>query len=379
MSEENEKARLEPPEEAQELVSEGGPEERSGTEDEHSDGGEPSGDEPDLSGFVDPDSVSLARSAPETFVEDEEQAYIPATVRKGDEEAEKPASIPIPATSIVTKLALASGLLLLTFFVLQDITDLILWSTQFHPAVTIAIGVVSGIFLLCIAQVILREIRAGRHLRRVNKAKKKGAEFRFEKDFKRCKGYLEKLSKLNRTPAFQARWATALSELEQFPERSSFIFIRVYEGVYAEAKLEAEKIITEHARTCGMLIAANQSKRLDLILVLYHNYSMFKELSCLFGYPPGFVSNMVAFKYVLANAFIVGHPETSVIGILSESFGKPIAKKLAGSIMEGTVAASLVVRAGTSAYDTLLPLPKMKIASLSTKDLLRRTTSLVVG
>jgi len=141
---------------------------------------------------------------------------------------------------------------------------------------------------------------------------------------------------------------------------------------------KALSLISKESRDVALVIGVSPFATIDMMVILFRNYRLIKQLSTLYGIRPSRRIQYSLLKKVLTTTFAGGATELAISSLLPE-FGVNMMTKLSSRAAQGLGAGVMTSRIGLAALEAVRPLAFEQGQQPKVKQILRETFGLNNG
>ncbi len=126
--------------------------------------------------------------------------------------------------------------------------------------------------------------------------------------------------------------------------------------VMTDIDQQAYQIVTQHAKETALMVMISRIALLDMVLTLWRNISMIRDIATLYGGRPGFFGTISLIGGVLQNLIYAGATE-AVADSMTEIMGGSLLAMMSAQVAQGLGSGVLTARIGLHAMQACRPLP----------------------
>ena len=268
-------------------------------------------------------------------------------------EADLPDPVPAPRRWAV-RLLVGSAAALVTLAVGYDTVDLIQRAFETSVllgggAVALAGGAVLGGFGL-----LSGELRSLRRLRRIDGLREE-ADLRTSGTHGEAARYAGAVASLYRDRRDLSAQVAALKDNLSDAHDDREVVRMVDLQLLQDIDRRSYQLVLRAARDTAVATALSPAALLDVVIVLWRNLKLVREVATLYGARPGYVGSLKLLRRMLANIAIAGVAESGN-DLMVEALGSTLAASLSTRVGQGVINGLLTARVGLTAMHLCRPL-----------------------
>ena len=140
----------------------------------------------------------------------------------------------------------------------------------------------------------------------------------------------------------------------------------VSEDIIAHLDERAEAIVFKYAKENALMTAISPMAFLDLLIILWRNSRMIKDVAEIYGFKAGLSGNLILMKRVFEQTIFIGVAELTE-NALTTITGQTFLSKVSSSIAQGAGHGILTIRVGVSAIHSCRPISDLNRISVFEK------------
>lgn len=269
-------------------------------------------------------------------------------------EADLPDPVPAPRRWAV-RLLVGSAAALVTLAVGYDTVDLIQRAFETSVllgggAVALAGGAVLGGFGL-----LSGELRSLRRLRRIDGLREEAEHLRTSGTHGEAARYAGAVASLYRDRRDLSAQVAALKDNLSDAHDDREVVRMVDLQLLQDIDRRSYQLVLRAARDTAVATALSPAALLDVVIVLWRNLKLVREVATLYGARPGYVGSLKLLRRMLANIAIAGVAESGN-DLMVEALGSTLAASLSTRVGQGVINGLLTARVGLTAMHLCRPL-----------------------
>ena len=292
-------------------------------------------------------------------LEDQPQAV--TVLKEPGPEADEPDVLPnqLHRPSSISKTFKALVLSVLGLLLVALALDLWLFTKELlaiRPALGYAVLGLATLASVCLIILIMTEIAALGRIKRMSKMRAQAEQaIALNSDDQAIRVFNSFQKHCRRFPALKSTTA----ELDNH-KRNGYDGIDLLQiaekTVLSNMDKQALRLINSQARATAVLTTISPYAIIDVLITLWRNMRMIRQLAEIYGSRPGFWASTRLMRQVFSQIAITGAMEAGD-GLVSEVFGGSFLSKLSTKLGEAIINGLLTARIGLTAMDQIRPLP----------------------
>ena len=204
--------------------------------------------------------------------------------------------------------------------------------------------------------IAIREISALRRLSAVQSIRDQAAEAALEKNPRKARQVISRLTTLFTARPETARDRARLAEVDEDIIDGPDLVDFAESTLLTPLDRQARRLILNASKRVSVVTALSPRALIDLGYVLFESFRLIRQLAVLYGCRPGAWGMMRLTRDVIAHLAVTGTLAMGD-GIVQQLLGQGVATRLSAKLGEGIVNGLMTARIGIAAMDLCRPLP----------------------
>lgn len=266
-----------------------------------------------------------------------------------------PVAGPAPRSPLLRWLVGAVALLILVA-VGFDTADLMDRAFATSMALGVVVSLVAGVAGITTVALLVRELRSLKRLRRIEELRVESRKLSHTMELGRADRFAGSLTRLyGDRPDLQpdlARLKDVVTDAHDDAEVVRLIDREVLTGL----DRRAYQTVLRASRDTALATALSPAALLDIVVVVWRNLKLVREIATLYGARPGYVGSLRLLRRMLGNIAVAGVTE-SAHHVAVDALGGSLAAAISTRVGQGVINGLLTARIGLAAMHTCRPVP----------------------